>query len=326
MQEYLTLASILRLPKETWIKARRRIVRLLIHIGTMHGQFDLLAMSHDNEFYVAGADVTRVTGNVEAVVDPNGSNHLEGPCFPPNPLEHPTRDQMPSIPPTFSALQEFVDNQHEAENIAVNVNLTALNCPTDPSKPTTIISAYPAARSGYTAIHPVIEWVMWRYFATHFRDGTVRQAIHFIMLIGAATDSCGVELAAGLYAGSPNAAELDAAFPLLGLDCDDYLYFAKYFWMLPFAWYGDWDHGLRTGRRGLHSPRTWFCFGEGSFATWGVIQQLKDCVGRKGGFLHRVLKYNPFMEQSSDDSRKLFDIETINAFEEKVDDGTLPDG
>ena len=163
MQEYLTLTSILRLPKETWVKARRRIVRLLIHIGTMHGQFDLLAMSHDNEFYVAGADVTRVTVNVEAVVDPNGSNHLEGPCFPPNPLEHPTRDQMPSIPPTFSALQEFVDNQHEAENIAVNVNLTGLNCPTDPSKtnhnyqrlsrrPQWIYSYSPSHRMGHVAV------------------------------------------------------------------------------------------------------------------------------------------------------------------------------
>ena len=45
MQEYLTLASFLRLPKAAWIKGRRRVIRQLIHIGTMHKQIDLLSMS-----------------------------------------------------------------------------------------------------------------------------------------------------------------------------------------------------------------------------------------------------------------------------------------
>ena len=40
MQEYLTLASFLCLPKESWAKARRSIIRQLIRIGIMHGQMD----------------------------------------------------------------------------------------------------------------------------------------------------------------------------------------------------------------------------------------------------------------------------------------------
>ena len=67
-------------------------------------------------------------------------------------------------------------------------------------------------------------------------------------------------------------------------------------------------------------------FGTACFATWGVIQQLKDILGQRGNFLHSVLKFNSFMEQSSDDSRKLFDSRTIDALREVVDDGRLPDG
>ena len=90
--------------------------------------------------------------------------------------------------------------------------------------------------------------------------------------------------------------------------------------------FGDWDHGFRTGRRGLHNPHSWFAFGGGKYATWGVIQQLRACVGPKGDYLHSVLKFNTFMEQSSDDSRKLFDWRTISALQDAIDEGKLPDG
>ena len=58
----------------------------------------------------------------------------------------------------------------------------------------------------------------------------------------------------------------------------------------------------------------------------GVIKQLKHTLGPRGKFLHSVLKFNSFMEQSSDDSRKLFDKRTIDALKEVVDNGQLPDG
>jgi len=326
MQEYLTLADILRLPKEDWVKSRRRIIRDLIHVGTMHGQFDLLAMTHNDEFYVAGADATRVIAKVEAEVTRRGLNHLSGPSFSPDPDDHKPMEELEPIPTSADALREKVERLHEAEQVAVNVELTALNCTTDPTRPTTVISAYPAARSGYTAIHRVKEWAYWRYYATHFRDHSARALMFIIFLVGAATDSCGAELAAGVYAGLPHEVEIDDGYRLLGLDDDDYLYFAKYFWFLPFAWYGDWDHALRTARRNLHNPRTCFAFGATCFATWGVIAAVKDMLGRRTNFLHRVLKFNLFMEQSSDDARKLIHHETIKAVEEVVENGRLPDG
>ena len=352
MQEYLTLASLLRMPKETWIKARRRIVKELIHVGTMFGQFDLLSMSHDGQLYVAGSDATRVTAMIEAEIVRRGGSHLSGECYSPNPLEHKQPEGLDPIPVSADELRSKVERLHEAEQVAVNVELTSLNCATDPTRPTAVVSAYPAARSGYKAIHRVIEWATWRYWATHFRDHSARALIYVIYLVGAATDSCGAELAAGLYAGTPNEAELDAGYLLLGLDAPDYLYFAKkYFWFLPFAWcakhshqptpivlfepvlpffsrgrFGDWDHALRTGRRNLHNPIVNLAFGSACFATWGVIQQLKDLLGPRGNFLHSILKFNSFMEQSSDDSRKLFDKRTIGALREVVDDGRLPDG
>jgi len=236
MQEYLTLASLLRMPKETWIKARRKIVKELIHVGTMFGQFDLLSMSHDGQLYVAGSDATRVTAMIEAEVSRRGWSHLSGESYSPNPLEHKQPEELDPIPVSADELRSKVERLHEAEQVAVNVELTSLNCATDLRKPTTVVSAYPAARSGYKAIHRVLEWATWRYYATHFRDHSVRALTFVIFLVGAATDSCGAELAGGLYAGTPNEAELDAGYMLLGLDDPDYIYFAKYFWFLPFAW------------------------------------------------------------------------------------------
>lgn len=39
-----------------------------------------------------------------------------------------------------------------------------------------------------------------------------------------------------------------------------------------------------------------------------------------------MLKFNNFMEQSSDDARKLLSLQTINALGGVIDDGRLPDG
>ena len=238
--EYLTLARILRIPRsQSWLKEKRRDARELVHVGTMNGQFDLLSLSHDGNMFVAGGDATRVTAMAEAMVDPRRNiNYLLGPCYDPDPRRHRAVSELPPIPESFEELRETVDELYESESIAVNVNLTAFNCVTDHTRPTTIISAYPAARSGYTAVHQVLEWSMWRYLCVFLTLTSIvpRLAEATIRLIGAAADSCGAELAAGLYTGIPNATELAAGFLLLGLADHDYLYFAKYYWELPFAW------------------------------------------------------------------------------------------
>ena len=238
--EYLTLARILKIPRSrSWIKEKRRDARQLIHVGTMYGQLDILSLSHDGNMFVAGGDATRVTAMAEAMVDPRRNiNYLLGPCYDPDPRRHPSLSELPPIPENFDDLKKTIDDLYDSESIAVNVNLTALNCATDHTRPTTIIAAYPAARSGYTAVHQVLEWSMWRYLCVFLTltSAVPRSADAIICLIGAATDSCGAELAAGLYAGIPNATELAAGFLLLGLADHDYFYFAKYYWERPFAW------------------------------------------------------------------------------------------
>ena len=238
--EYLALARILNIPRSrSWIKEKRRDARQLIHVGTMYGQLDILSLSHDGNMFVAGGDATRVTAMAEAMVDPRRNiNYLLGPCYDPDPRRHPSLSELPPIPENFDDLKKTIDDLYDSESIAVNVNLTALNCATDHTRPTTIIAAYPAARSGYTAVHHVLEWSMWRYLCVFLTltSAVPRSADAIICLIGAATDSCGAELAAGLYAGIPNATELAAGFLLLGLADHDYFYFAKYYWERPFAW------------------------------------------------------------------------------------------
>ena len=52
----------------------------------------------------------------------------------------------------------------------------------------------------------------------------------------------------------------------------------------------------------------------------GLCQHLKEKLGPRGNYLHGVLNYNLFMEQSSDDSRRLFEKHTVKALRDAVYD------
>jgi hypothetical protein len=58
-------------------------------------------------------------------VEPNGSNYIVGLGFHPDPTQHPSVHELSLIPESGEELRKFIDAQHEAENLAVNVNLTA---------------------------------------------------------------------------------------------------------------------------------------------------------------------------------------------------------
>lgn len=95
-----------------------------------------------------------------------------------------------------------------------------------------LVSIVPAARKHYTLIHVFIDWAYVRYWATHFRDGSERPPSDIAMVLGGAEDSCGVQLGALRYAGTPNATEISSGVEYLGLDEPDYFYYGKYFWEL----------------------------------------------------------------------------------------------
>lgn len=85
-------------------------------------------------------------------------------------------------------------------------------------------------------------------------------------------------------------------FKYVGLPDVDYYYFDVYTHERPFGWRGERDHFARTARRNLFNGRTCFVFGldvDGScrVASWGVIDQVKDLLGTRGGFLHDIFKY-----------------------------------
>ena len=105
MQEYLNLANILRLPKETWIKGQRKILRELVHIGWMFRQMDIWSASHDDELWTVISDATRITACASAVVIPPDTNFLIGGSFPPNPIYHPRLKQLAKIKNGFLGAQ-----------------------------------------------------------------------------------------------------------------------------------------------------------------------------------------------------------------------------
>ena len=108
MQEFLTLGAIFRLPKETWLRGQRRILRELIHVGWMFRQIDVWCMSHDLELWLVESDATRIVQKLEACVKAPDVNYLLGPCFPPSPLHHPRLNQLPPIPSCFEELKQDI--------------------------------------------------------------------------------------------------------------------------------------------------------------------------------------------------------------------------
>ena len=208
MQEYLNLANILRLPKETWIKGQRKILRELVHIRWMFRQMDIWSASHDDELWTVISDATRITACASAVVIPPDTNFLIGGSFPPNPIYHPRLKQLAKIKTGFSELKEDIDCLVEAGTLAVNVMLYGMLCATDPWRELTITNCYPCARSKNTLIHQVLEWSFCIYWSCHYEDDTPRPREYQPRLVGAATDSCGVELGGAKYWMTPNAEEI----------------------------------------------------------------------------------------------------------------------
>ena len=210
MVEYLTLADILHLPKETWVKSQRRILRELVHLGWMFRQLDLWCMSHNDEMYISGNDATRVLAKMEAVVIAPSTNFLLGGSFPGDPRRHPRLAQLKQIPTTFDGLRKEIDSLVAADDVAVNVMLFGVHCATDPSRPMMVLNVYPCARSHTTLVNQVHEWAFMMYWSAHYEDGSPRPREFIPKLVGASTDSCGQELGAALYLMTPNQAEIDA--------------------------------------------------------------------------------------------------------------------
>ena len=204
-----------------------------------------------------------------------------------------------------------------------------------------VVAAVPHANEGYTVVHTLKKWAWARFQASHHEDGSVRPADEQIPLVGAATDSCGVQLAAMVLHGTPTQKEADAGVRWVGLDDKDFALCGKVgggYGRVPFVSHGDWEHMYRTDRRNLMNPRTLFAFAFGqhgeptAVASMAVIESLKaklrgdDDGSGDAGYLSPVPRYNRFMEQSGDAANRLFNERTIGLLEKHVENGNLPEG
>ena len=343
LQEYTTLANILHLPKRSWIKARRREIGKIVHIGFMPEMFDLICAEETGEIYCTPSDETRVQGKIEGVRGSQGGYYLVGEQWSPDPLKFPVEAEMhthcadwddPSkmpfgAPTDWSTLMAYLKNVHAKNRLASNVMLTGIQSTTNPYSPMRVIEVYPHACACYTLLDQCKAWWLCVYRAAHYESGIPRPREQQLRLLIAATDSCGTPLGAGLHLMTPNAKELAAGVKLLGLDDPDFDYFAKYMWRYPFMWGGDWDHAFRTGRRNLANPRVQLTFelreDSRSVASWGVLEHLKYKLGPSGGWMSSFLDYNDFQDQKSDASLKLFSEGTIRELIQSKEDGSIPE-
>jgi len=338
IKNYLLLAELWKLPKESWIKSYRRDLRENVHIGIMDKQWDRAALSHGNNFFIYVHDETAVNARLAGLVDKNGAK-IVGEAFPPDPTKHPDLKSLPDIPLKFDDLRDHVKNVLENDRLAVNVEVAGpsdrlsffmfffvlsflfclrdtrefayigLCCATDPHVPMRVVAAVPHAREGYKVAHTLQQWAFARFYALHHRDGSPRSDATRIRLVGVATDSCGVQLAAMIAQGTPTEKEAALGVFLIGLDSADHALMAKVgggYGPNPFVGHADWEHLLRTFRRNLQNPRTVFTFGfdetgmpeENATASFTVLERLKSELGERGGFLHPILRFNRFMDQN----------------------------
>jgi len=123
MKEYLLLAEFWKLPKQTWVLGQRRELRRLVHLGTMHRQWDALSLSHKYNLFILVIDETRLIARLEGIIGEYGER-IVGEAWPPDPLQHPDLRSLPDIPKNFEGLRAYVRERVEANQLAVNVEVS----------------------------------------------------------------------------------------------------------------------------------------------------------------------------------------------------------
>ena len=96
LQNYLLLAELWKLPKETWMKQRRQELREVVHIGNMPRQWDRVATASVNakNHYIGVIDETRAISKLEGLVGDFGIK-IVGDAWPPDPSRYPVRESLP---------------------------------------------------------------------------------------------------------------------------------------------------------------------------------------------------------------------------------------
>lgn len=122
MREYLLLAELWRLPRESWIKAHRRDLRKAVHLGTMHRQWDALALDHNGHLFIYVHDETRAIARLDGIVGDFGAK-IVGEGWSPDPRKHPSLSTLPDIPTSFVELRDFARTVVENDRLAVNVEV-----------------------------------------------------------------------------------------------------------------------------------------------------------------------------------------------------------
>jgi hypothetical protein len=94
MQEYLMLADVLELPKESFVKQQRRAGRRLCWYGRAPRVFDQASLAGTGDWYVVCADATRLIRWVGLYLSLQTGPFFTGLCYPPDPREHKLQNEI----------------------------------------------------------------------------------------------------------------------------------------------------------------------------------------------------------------------------------------
>ena len=134
------------------------------------------------------------------------------------------------------------------------------------------------------------------------------------------TDACGWLLSSMVVVNTPSLIECKAGVMLVGLPCEDYLFYLKCHNECPSGAGPVGEHNYRTMKRNFLNPLlflVWSACADGTAAGVGgtsflaaapsVIESTMKLEGKEGKWMGETIASNAYMEQKGDSAVKLFE-------------------
>jgi len=232
---------------------------------------------------------------------------------------------MQPMPQTVEGVYEYISCVREKmgdHEMSHEIVTEALNCMSDRTKPMLVYCLFPEPSKGFSSVHNLLYWSK---LAQAWHD-------HSIRAVGYATDSCSTGLGAGTALMTPNAKDVEAKVPFLGLSDRDFLYCARwvggrvmadgYHFDFYVKWFGDAPHLARSVRRNASYDSRCLLFhsapnGSQLCAGMEVLVELQKMMPRREArYLTEVVAINKYRDQKGDAAYQMIADVTIESLKE----------
>lgn len=229
---------------------------------------------------------------------------------------------MQPMPQTIEGVYQYISLVREKtgdHEMSHEIVTEALNCMSDRTKPLLVYCLFPEPSKGFSSVHNLLYWSK---LSEVWYDHSIRG-------VGYATDSCSTGLGAGTAIMTPNAKDVAAKVPFLGLPDDDFLYCARWVGGRVMAdghhfdyylkWFGDAPHLARSVRRNAAYDSRCLLYhsaSNGSMLCAGLevlVELQRTMPRREAQYLTEVVSINKYRDQKGDAAYQMIADETIES-------------